>query len=89
MEPKEEETGRALPEAGDADQALQFSLAQGTELDDASSKTICRKIDRQLLPWLFFLFTVQYFDKISLSFAAVMGIMDDTNLTNAQYAWSV
>jgi MFS transporter, ACS family, allantoate permease len=89
MEPKQEEAVRDLLDSHDADQALQFSLAEGAELNDALSKAVCRKIDRRLLPWLVFLFTVQYFDKISLSFAAVMGILDDTGLTNARYAWSV
>ena len=71
----------------DADAALQYALGESVTLDEATNARIRRKIDWHVLPWMFFLFTIQYFDKTSLSYAAIMGIREDTNLTTAQYAW--
>jgi len=36
---------------------------------------------------MFLTFTVQYFDKTLLSYASVMGIIQETNLTSSEYAW--
>ncbi|GAB1196555.1 hypothetical protein APSETT444_005827 [Aspergillus pseudonomiae] len=42
-------------------------------------KAVLRKIDMVILPF--------YLDKQSLSYAGVFGLMEDLNLTNAQYSW--
>ncbi|KNG90374.1 putative pantothenate transporter [Aspergillus nomiae NRRL 13137] len=50
-------------------------------------KAVLRKIDMVILPFLCFVFFLQYLDKQSLSYAGVFGLMEDLNLTNAQYSW--
>ncbi|KAF9891120.1 hypothetical protein FE257_005056 [Aspergillus nanangensis] len=50
-------------------------------------KAVVRKIDMIILPFLCFVFFLQYLDKQSLSYAAVFGLIDDLNLTNTQYSW--
>lgn len=39
------------------------------------------------MPMVFSVYLLQLMDKNSLSFAAVMGIRTDTNLTPSQYSW--
>ncbi|CAI7619475.1 unnamed protein product [Penicillium manginii] len=51
-------------------------------------KAVLRKIDMVILPFMCFVFFLQYLDKQSLSYAAVFGLIDDLNLTNSQYSWS-
>lgn len=47
------------------------------ELDPASIKRLVRKIDRRILPILFFTFVFNFVDKIVLSSASVYGMTDD------------
>lgn len=71
-----------------ADPALQYALqGDAVTLDAATNRRICRKIDAHVLPWMFFLFAIQYFDKTSLSYAAIMGVRQDLGLTTGEYAW--
>ncbi|KAJ5370979.1 uncharacterized protein N7496_007071 [Penicillium cataractarum] len=51
-------------------------------------KAVLRKIDRVILPFMCFVFFLQYLDKQSLSYAAVFGLTQDLNMTNSQYSWS-
>lgn len=71
----------------DADAALSFTLGEAIVFDEADNKRVRRTIDRHIIPWMFFTFMVQYFDKTLLSYASVMGIMQDANLSASQYAW--
>lgn len=73
--------------AKDADAALSFSLGETITYDEVENKRIRRTIDRHVIPWMFLTFMVQYFDKTLLSYASVMGIIEDTNLTSSDYAW--
>ncbi|KAE8412950.1 major facilitator superfamily domain-containing protein [Aspergillus pseudocaelatus] len=50
-------------------------------------KAVVRKIDMIILPFLCFVFFLQYLDKQSLSYAGVFGLMEDLNLTSSQYSW--
>lgn len=70
-----------------ADAALAFTQGETITYDEATNVRVRRKIDRHLIPWMFFTFMVQYFDKTLLSYASVMGLIPDTNLTSSQYAW--
>ena len=47
------------------------------ELDPAAIKRIVRKIDRRILPILFFTFVLNFTDKIILSSASVYGLTED------------
>ncbi|KAE8378636.1 major facilitator superfamily domain-containing protein [Aspergillus bertholletiae] len=50
-------------------------------------KAVVRKIDMTILPFLCFVFFLQYLDKQSLSYAGVFGLIEDLNLTSTQYSW--
>jgi ribosomal protein S25 len=70
-----------------ADAALQYVHEQAVEIDEETDKRIRHKIDRHILPWMCTLYLLQYMDKVTLSYAAVMGIKEDTHLTALQYSW--
>jgi ACS family allantoate permease-like MFS transporter len=71
----------------DADAALSFTLGETITYDEATSNRIRHTIDKHLIPWMFFTFMIQYFDKTLLSYASVMGLIVDAKLTTSQYAW--
>ncbi|EHY54809.1 hypothetical protein HRR83_004019 [Exophiala dermatitidis] len=72
----------------DADAALQF-LSQGTiHIDEETDKRIRRTIDWHIMPWMFGIYMLQYLDKTSLTYAAVMGIRPDLNINSVQYPWT-
>lgn len=85
---KDVDDGMASSKVANADVALQYACqGDSVTLDAATNRRICRKIDTHVLPWMFFLFAIQYFDKTSLSYAAVMGVRQDLGLTTGEYAW--
>ncbi|CAG8905917.1 unnamed protein product [Penicillium nalgiovense] len=51
-------------------------------------KAVLLKIDLVILPFMCFVFFLQYLDKQSLSYAAVFGLIEDLNMTSSQYSWS-
>ncbi|KAH8664728.1 major facilitator superfamily domain-containing protein [Xylariales sp. PMI_506] len=61
--------------------------SRAIELDEATNRRLLRKIDTRILPWLCCLYILQYLDKGVLSYASVMGIQTDANLTTSQYTW--
>ncbi|KAL1589884.1 hypothetical protein WHR41_01274 [Cladosporium halotolerans] len=50
-------------------------------------KKLLRKVDRYLLPLMWFCYGVQQTDKTSLGTQAIFGLRDDTNLVGQQYSW--
>lgn len=72
--------------AGDGGSAThQFSSLQVEEGDDpAITAKVVRKVDRHLIPWLFFLAVVCYLDRTNLSFAAVQ-LSRDLGLSCSAY----
>nr|AAV91786.1 hypothetical protein [Penicillium canescens] len=51
-------------------------------------RAVLRKIDMVILPFMCFVFFLQYLDKQSLSYAGVFGLIEDLNMTSSQYSWS-
>ncbi|KAI8582339.1 hypothetical protein K450DRAFT_293922 [Umbelopsis ramanniana AG] len=51
----------------------------------AEEKKLIRKIDWKVLPWLCVIGFLQFTDKVSLSYASVLGIIPDTHLQGAEY----
>lgn len=51
------------------------------------NKRVLRKIDLALLPILLCIYFLQSLDKTALSYAAVFGLIEDTNLVDDQYSW--
>ncbi|KAL8708399.1 MAG: hypothetical protein Q9220_006689 [cf. Caloplaca sp. 1 TL-2023] len=86
---------RSAPEkiakhAKDADEAMKaFAGFEGEilELDEATNKRLLRKIDLRLMPLLCVIYGLNYLDKTTLSYASVMGIKKDINLTGDDYQW--
>lgn len=52
----------------------------------AEEKKLIRKIDWKVLPWLCVIGFLQFTDKVSLSYASVLGIISDTHLQGAEYS---
>lgn len=50
-------------------------------------KKLLRKIDRYLLPLMWFCYGVQQTDKTALSTQAIFGLREDTGLVGQQYSW--
>lgn len=71
------------------DKAAQF-LQQANKtivIGPEDDKRVLRKIDWAILPIVLVVYALQSLDKTSLSYAAVFGLIDDTNLVGDQYSW--
>jgi hypothetical protein len=58
-----------------------------SDYSDADYKKLLKKIDRYLLPLMWFCYGVQQTDKTSLGTQAIFGLRKDTNLVGQQYSW--
>lgn len=87
----------AVTSLQDADEALAFLenhpraaeiAQQGTAIleDDVQRRKLVRKIDFIIVPLLASVYFLQYLDKTTLSYAAVMGLRTDTHLKGQQYS---
>jgi hypothetical protein len=65
----------------------QGHIIVGDEYSPAQYKRILRKIDRFLLPLMWFCYGVQQTDKTSLGVQAIFGLREDTGLVGQQYSW--
>ena len=81
----------------DADEALAFlenhprasEIAQeGNAIleDPVQLKRLVRKIDLTIAPLLATVYFLQFLDKTTLSYTAVMGLIEDVNLVGQQYS---
>lgn len=61
--------------------------ANKVEYDEKIDKRILRKIDLMLIPVLAFVYALQYMDKITVSFGAIMGLKTNYNMVGAMYSW--
>ncbi|ORY54995.1 putative MFS allantoate transporter, partial [Leucosporidium creatinivorum] len=67
--------------------AICTAAISGRTLSKEESARLVRKIDFNLMPLLCIVYLVQFLDKVSLSYASIMGIRQDTNLDLSQYSW--
>lgn len=76
-------------ETASRDKALNLLANRHAPFDPNSAEAIRVrwKIDMRIMPMIFVIYCLQLMDKNSLSFAAIMGIKEDTNLSSAQYSW--
>ncbi|KAM0554908.1 hypothetical protein ACHAPJ_006644 [Fusarium lateritium] len=56
-------------------------------LTPAEERKLVWKIDVHLMPLMFILYLLQYLDKTSLGYTAIMGIIQDASLSGTQYSW--
>lgn len=73
------------------DEALQFVIShQGKEVkvDPETDKKLLRKIDIHIIPLICLLYAVQFMDKLSNSYASIMGLRSDLNMHGDMYSWT-
>lgn len=80
---KEKKTGEGID--------LAYELAQqskGIVIDKETNKRLLRKIDLYLCPLMCFVYAIQFMDKLSNSYASIMGLREDLNMTGEMYSWT-
>ncbi|RMD40597.1 hypothetical protein DV735_g4535, partial [Chaetothyriales sp. CBS 134920] len=67
-----------------------MSLQHGDFIDPNSelAKRTLRKIDMCIIPLMAFCYMLQFIDKLALSGATLLGLIDDLNLKGSQYSWA-
>ena len=69
------------------DNAGHVDVIRESDYTPEEYKKLLRKIDRFLLPLMWFCYGVQQTDKTSLGTQAIFGLIDDTHLVGQQYSW--
>ncbi|KAF4470370.1 hypothetical protein FALBO_2729 [Fusarium albosuccineum] len=67
------------------------SCEMGDTIDTLSpeeEKKLVRKIDLRLMPLLIISYGLQYLDKTSLAYSAILGLREDLNLVGQQFSWT-
>ncbi|KAK5113974.1 hypothetical protein LTR62_003097 [Meristemomyces frigidus] len=93
----ENQTTTVLTTLSDADEALAFLethphaaaiAAEGAAIleDPKAQRRLLRKIDLTIAPLLACVYFLQYLDKTTLSYAAIMGLRKDAHLKGQQYS---
>ena len=76
---------------GYADEAIELarehSSAEVIALDVATDRTLLRKIDWNILPIMCVVYGLNYLDKTTLSYASIIGLQEELNLTKSNYQW--
>lgn len=83
--------GRITHLRTDGDEALAYIQSHASdipELDEKTDRKLLRKIDLYILPLVCLLYAVQYMDKLSNSYAAIMGLRQDLNMKGDMYSWT-
>lgn len=75
----------------DADEALQVVRNSGDAeeiaIDEELKTRLLRKIDLHIMPIMCVVYGLNYLDKTTLSYASIMGLETDLNLTRSNYQW--
>ncbi|CAF9919872.1 hypothetical protein IMSHALPRED_004745 [Imshaugia aleurites] len=75
----------------DADEALQAvgnsSDAGEIDIDEELKTRLLRKIDLHIMPMMCIVYGLSHLDKTTLSYASIMGLETDLNLTKSNYQW--
>ena len=80
--PTTSETSSALDDTYDA-----YKKSQGIEIGEEEAKKTLRKIDRRIVPILFFIYMLQYLDKNGINYASAFGLQKGTGLKGQDYSW--
>lgn len=81
---------KIIKHAHDADEAMKaFEGLAGEviELDEATNKRLLSKIDWNLMPIMCVIYSLQFLDKTTLSYASIMGLQTDLDLRGDNYQW--
>ncbi|CUM67350.1 uncharacterized protein PRCAT00005043001 [Priceomyces carsonii] len=75
-------------ELKNVDEAFKYSLeTECMELDPSKEKKLVRKIDFFILPVMCILMSCQLMDKSTNSYASIVGLRTDLNMTSQEYSW--
>ncbi|RCK65616.1 Allantoate permease [Candida viswanathii] len=83
--------GKEVKITNDVDQAMKFVLdhkGEVVELDEKEAKKLLRKIDLFLLPVMCLLYCFQFMDKLTTSYASVMGLRTGLHMKGDMYSWT-
>ncbi|KAL6452954.1 DAL5 Allantoate permease [Candida maltosa Xu316] len=83
--------GKEVKITNDVDQAMKFALdhqGETIELDDKTAKKLLRKIDFFLLPVMCLLYCFQFMDKLTTSYASILGLRQELNMVGDMYSWT-
>ena len=64
-----------------------FEQATYQPVTPEASATLCKKLDRRLLPPMCILYGICYIDKLSMSWAVLFEFCEDLNLQGTEYSW--
>ncbi|KAK6454276.1 allantoate permease [Scheffersomyces xylosifermentans] len=84
-------TGKEVKITGDVDEAMKFAVAhagQDVELTAARDRKLLWKIDLYLMPVICLLYCFQFMDKLSNSYASILGLRADLNMRGDMYSWT-
>lgn len=70
------------------DPKRETSLGSVTNVSPEESRRVRRKVDFILLPILGFCYFLQFLDKQTLSYASLLGMIEDTHLEGTQFSWT-
>ncbi|KAE8153653.1 major facilitator superfamily domain-containing protein [Aspergillus avenaceus] len=65
----------------------EYAIRGRVEVDEATSQRLRRMIDRRVLVIMICTYFLQALDKGTMSFASIMGIVEDIGLHDQQYSW--
>lgn len=68
-------------------EVAQYASETIVEIDEETNARLKRLIDKRILFVMVFTYFIQALDKGTMSFASIMGIIDDTHLHGTQYSW--
>ncbi|CZR51051.1 related to allantoate permease [Phialocephala subalpina] len=68
-------------------EVAQYASETIVEIDEVTNKRLKRLIDKRVLAIMVCTYFIQTLDKGTMSFASIMGIIDDTHLKGQQYSW--
>lgn len=70
------------------DDAMELAIkSENIHLDSKTDRKLVRKIDLYLVPIIILLNGIQYMDKVTTSFGAIMGLKDYYNMVDNRYSW--
>lgn len=75
----------------DGDEIMKLGLAHeddGIELTEEMDRKLVWKIDLHLLPIMCLVYCFQFLDKLSNSFASILGLREDLGMVGDMYSWT-
>lgn len=65
-------------------EVAKYATDTAIQIDEATNKRLRRMIDKRILVVMMFTYLIQTLDKGAMSFASIMGIMEDAHLADNQ-----